>query len=385
MIGIGGTLLFLQGGLMMMKKEILISMLSIIIFYNIGYADVDFIRNIEASSSIKGYPAKYAIDNNVNTTWACKNKKHQWIKINFRKTVQLYGIYIASGYLKNERVYKNNNRLKKIKILHNNQEIMLDNFEDYNISLEDYVRFHIDGYSQSLMQDAVVAGSVAEYEDVKEKHKNYLKYITDNTTPSFFYPVIFKNPIKCDSIKILICDTYIGDRYNEICISEIYPIIKNEKYSNPNLDELRDIGFIFEKLQNNDKSILLSNGSTIKNIQRSYKGNAEKGVEDCIEIKGELKEVDLYKISIDKAQPVRYMIDSKHKHLILWNGKSGSPYDGGVSDFPMLFLKKINNNWKILAVSDVSLYTIHDIMPHFRNEMLETLMSVFREIEPYPY
>ncbi len=359
----------------MTKKKILIPILAIIIFYNIGYADVNYIKNVEASSSIKGYPAKYAIDGKVDTTWACKNIEHQWIKMNFKKKVKLYGIYIASGYLKNKRAYKNNNRLKIIKILHNNQEIVLDDFKEYSLSLEDYVKLHVDDYKMQFMGEGF-----EEYECIKKAYKNHLKYI-DKKVSSLFYPVIFKNPIKCNNIKVIICDTYVSDKYNEICISEIYPIIEDGKYSNPNLNELRDIGFIFEKLQDNDKGILLSGSDTTKN-DYSDKYSDIKGMEYFVKRKSTLQKVDLDKLSINKNQPVRYVIDSKHKYLVLWNGKS-KYLENGISHFPILFFKKINNNWKFLAVEDMYLYTIYDIMPHFRNKLSEDLLSVFKRMEDY--
>lgn len=156
-----------------MRKYVFIITLLILISGSFAQ-DINIrINRITANSTLEDARNRYCSNNLIdyknNTSWAEGNQDDQGtITIDFKHKVTINYIYIKNGYADPKYYYKNN-RAKNIKI-----------FYDTN------------GWSDYIL--------------------------TDNPG---FQKISFSMPIKTNSIRIEIIDTYPGTHYNDTCISKI--------------------------------------------------------------------------------------------------------------------------------------------------------------------
>ncbi|MBE7646724.1 hypothetical protein F7644_12115 [Tenacibaculum finnmarkense genomovar ulcerans] len=86
--------------------------------------------HIKSSENIDYYP-KNISDLNYRTVWATKNGIEENLTFTFiPNTSKISNISIANGYIKNKTAWKNNSRVRKIKVYYNNTEICILNLED---------------------------------------------------------------------------------------------------------------------------------------------------------------------------------------------------------------------------------------------------------------
>ena len=75
---------------------------------------------IEDPAQEKKYPLKNLVDNDPATAWVYEqqgtSKGHVGFKIEFTEQKWVDGILISNGYLKSEKLYKANNRVRKLSI-----------------------------------------------------------------------------------------------------------------------------------------------------------------------------------------------------------------------------------------------------------------------------
>ena len=135
---------------------------------------------VTTSTELKDYPAKNLTDGNFNTAWAAKdNGINQSIEFDVpTKEALTFALY--NGYLKSEETYYNNSRIKQARI---------------------------DVYSD---------GKIVESRDYYFTDSKYHRE-ADFIDMAEFITVSYH----CDKIKITILDVYPGNKYNEVCISEI--------------------------------------------------------------------------------------------------------------------------------------------------------------------
>ncbi|NLP14898.1 MAG: discoidin domain-containing protein [Clostridium sp.] len=90
----------------------------------ITFGNENYIRSIEASSELTDssgtYYIKNILDNNYKTAWVPENTNGsvgQYVTINLDKNQELYGFAIANGYFKSLESYENNGKVKRIKLI----------------------------------------------------------------------------------------------------------------------------------------------------------------------------------------------------------------------------------------------------------------------------
>ena len=179
----------------------------------------------------------------------------------------------------------------------------------------------------------------------------------------------------CTSLSIFITDIFEGDKYNEICISEIFPIIQNNEYTNPRLTELRDIGQLFEKIANNPYDVISSNNKTLDKITIWSA--------DSIPGKGYVLTSKIPHIGLTNLTTIHYIHARERGHLIVWNGNSEYK-ENGASKFPFLFFQKKDNNFELIAKTVEYLGTIYEIMPNYINldiDLDHYIFSVYDELK----
>lgn len=129
--------------------------------------------SLTSSSQSENYPALYVLDDNITTAWVegvDGDGIGEWIKFKSSINQNVSGIMIINGYVKSHDLYYANNRIKRILV--------------------------------ELSDNTIIE-----------------KDLNDNT---FDYQTIkFKQPVDVKSIKITILEVYLGNKYNDTCISEI--------------------------------------------------------------------------------------------------------------------------------------------------------------------
>lgn len=81
-----------------------------------------------ASSNLKEYSPNLLLDNNKKTAWVEGVKGDgigEWIKLDFKKDIEISNIAILNGYGKTVNLYYKNNRVKKVKIEFSNGEHLI--------------------------------------------------------------------------------------------------------------------------------------------------------------------------------------------------------------------------------------------------------------------
>lgn len=92
---------------------------------------------ISASSSLKDYPPENTTDGKLETAWLEGVKGNgigEWIMYSAEKEQTVSSITIYNGYLKNDKVYINNGRIKKISLEFSDGEIITKDIAKTNFS-----------------------------------------------------------------------------------------------------------------------------------------------------------------------------------------------------------------------------------------------------------
>jgi hypothetical protein len=155
--------------------------------------------SVKASSTLKSdkyanYEIKNLFDNNFNTAWVEGKRDNgigEYIELEFKEGIYLGGIAFFNGYGKNEKLYYENNRIKKIKI--KVEYFGGTNFEEV-ITLED--------------------------RKYNEFNKKIFTCFLDKIFNIGIYPDTFEKKVK--KIRITILEVYPGEKYEDTCISELY-------------------------------------------------------------------------------------------------------------------------------------------------------------------
>lgn len=119
------------------------------------------------------YTAKNLTDNNSETAWTPEESDtNPWVLFKSSSKQKISGFEIENGYSKNENLYYQNMRAKNI--------IIACGGEDY-------------------------------------------KFVLKDSGCGIKQTVTLPEPVLSESVKITVADTYAGNKYNELCISEITP------------------------------------------------------------------------------------------------------------------------------------------------------------------
>lgn len=154
----------------------------------IGYqgAEIEITSNrtLLHNGKVERYSVRNLFDNNLNTAWVTKLKSNEEydyfdIQIEFKKPEYLKSISVANGYQKSKNTYLNNQRAKSIQIA-----TKIAGHKEYNDWLD---------YEYSLNDD-----------------KNFQEVLLKNVLP-----------FKLLGLKIRINSEYGGNKYDDLCISEI--------------------------------------------------------------------------------------------------------------------------------------------------------------------
>lgn len=156
----------------------------------------DKIKNIKTSSEVSSdYTAKNMFDLDFNTTWAVRdngNSIGEKIEIELDK-YHLGAICFLNGYTKNEAVYTENNRIKKLRL-----EI---EYVDFNDSTKSIIE------SREISIKDIPFSSIS-----KNNFGNMLSIIED----------FGDGYLQIKKITLTILEVYKGTKYSDTCISEIF-------------------------------------------------------------------------------------------------------------------------------------------------------------------
>jgi|GEM_PF-1220687 len=151
------------------------------------------------------YPISHLSDMNLETAWVVpQGGIGESIEITLKEKKQiLSGITIVNGYMKNEKTYTENNRLKKIRI-----QIKEKKKEEYSEGYD--IDFPDTPYETIYFENLIHTLGWIDFFDYysSEIHENY--YQGDDQYDN--YP---------ESYKITILEVYPGTKYNDTCISEL--------------------------------------------------------------------------------------------------------------------------------------------------------------------
>ena len=92
---------------------------------------------ISASSTLKDYPVKNTVDGDLKTTWlegVKGNGINEWVMYSSENNQKVSSITLYNGYLKNDKVYLNNGRIKKLSIEFSDGETITRDFEKASFS-----------------------------------------------------------------------------------------------------------------------------------------------------------------------------------------------------------------------------------------------------------
>jgi len=174
------------------------------------FANYDLVDNFSSSSEHSKYPASNLFDQNKNTTYVpLKIVNNNWIKINFKENVVLFGAALLNGFTKNNESYANNNIATKIKV----------NLE-FNIGEKTDSLVKIINLNRKLLSN---------------DFNFYFTDIQDVLIGEFYGDVegdnISDNMSSAKSLKIEILETDKGMKYDDTCISEfmLYGIIDKNR------------------------------------------------------------------------------------------------------------------------------------------------------------
>ena len=92
---------------------------------------------ISASSTLKDYPVKNTTDGDLKTTWlegVKGNGINEWVMYSSEENQKVSSITLYNGYLKNDKVYLNNGRIKKLSIEFSDGETITRDLEKASFS-----------------------------------------------------------------------------------------------------------------------------------------------------------------------------------------------------------------------------------------------------------
>lgn len=143
-----------------------------------------YISNVSASSELSDSTHTYGVDalfdDKRDTCWAegvDGNGEGEYVEIQLISPTYLTDIYFLNGYMKNEDVYNKNGKIRRV-------ELSFSDGTSYNVDFED-----------------------CTYQEVEnQSYSNYLR---------------LENPIYTDYIKITILEAEAGEKYDDICLSEL--------------------------------------------------------------------------------------------------------------------------------------------------------------------
>lgn len=140
------------------------------------------------------YGALNLVDNDLTTCWAEGSEGlgiGDWVEIEFKEPVDIEFIYMANGFLLDEKTFYNNARVKKL-------DVELDVYDPVN------------GYGLKML---TIEFPDLQYPDGKTE-------FTDLNFEDMCQKITSYNE-KVSNIKIIIKEVYPGDKFEDLCISEI--------------------------------------------------------------------------------------------------------------------------------------------------------------------
>lgn len=152
--------------------------------------------SVATSIETTKYPKSNLSDMNLETAWVAPNGGiGEWIEFTFKeKEFYSTGFTLVNGYIKNETMYKENNRIKKILIQVKNRQQ--------------------EGYNE---------GIVMELEDIAYEPVFFENLVCHSYwIDAYSYANDYEEDLeKVEKLKITILEVYPGTKYNDTCISEI--------------------------------------------------------------------------------------------------------------------------------------------------------------------
>lgn len=157
----------------------------------------------KARYSLEKYPAGNAIDKNLNTAWAFNHTQKNWLEINIEAELDIEtttpftitAVGIVPGYSKNEKVWQENNRIRKAKLIIYSKQPEKNYWSDF-----EYTVFEL---------------------NFPDKVGHYFFIIPDDKQ--------IPNEPMIKKVWLIVEDVYKGTKYNDTCISEI---VFDGRYSN---------------------------------------------------------------------------------------------------------------------------------------------------------
>lgn len=92
---------------------------------------------VSASSTLKDYPVENTTDGDLKTTWlegVKGNGINEWVMYSSEESQKISSITLYNGYLKNDKVYLNNGRIKKLSIEFSDGDIITKDLEKVSFS-----------------------------------------------------------------------------------------------------------------------------------------------------------------------------------------------------------------------------------------------------------
>ena len=186
---------------------------------NLKSANLDW--NVSANGSLKGYPAENAMDGDIKTAW-CITANTATIKVVMRTDAnkggycRIEGLAVMNGYNKSELIYKANRRIKDGTIYYSGVEdypekgtpfnyfqkfSFIDMLNKNNWSPYTNIRYFVHSISNENFRK--LQAKIAEISGSDKSPDSGSEYV----------------------IKLDINDVFQGDKYEDLCVSEIYPVI----------------------------------------------------------------------------------------------------------------------------------------------------------------
>ena len=117
---------------------------------------------------------------------------------------RITAIKIANGYIKDKTTWKNNSRVKQLKVCVNNKEFVILNLKDV--------------YAEQIFEIPTIGYEIT-YRGVTKDGKSYYKYRDEKGNQFKSYN---KEIESGDTIRFEIISVYKGDKYDDTAITEIY-------------------------------------------------------------------------------------------------------------------------------------------------------------------
>lgn len=163
---------------------------------------------VSVSSEQKNYPAGNLTDLNLATAWvpARKGGIGDWITFDFKEKdpeERVIGLFLINGYHKNQALYEQNNRIKRVKIT-------FTDFEDRTDSI--FLTLPDVPYKPLNLTTIIHQPTYIESECYTQQ--------APSTNPAFN---VFIEEVPIKTMRLTILDVYKGTKFDDTCISEILP------------------------------------------------------------------------------------------------------------------------------------------------------------------